>query len=101
MQERLSTENPAELDSSDDLSVSVWVSFAEIYNETLYDLLDSCPNKKQRNKLKLGQYQDTVYIRYGYRNIMFILKVIKSHNIECQKCQKILKTVLEILGVLE
>lgn len=63
MQERLSTEKAAELDQSEDLSISVWVSFAEIYNENIFDLLDSFQNKKQRSRLKLGHYKDTVFIR--------------------------------------
>lgn len=63
MQQRLSTDSPAELDLSDDLSLSVWVSFAEIYNEHIYDLLDTKPNKKMKTKLKLGLSKDDVFIR--------------------------------------
>jgi len=34
----------------------VWVSFAEIYNEQIYDLLEPCPEGKgkKRTTLKLG-----------------------------------------------
>lgn len=62
MQEGLSTENHALLDS-DDLSISVWLSFAEVYNEALYDLLGNCRNMTSRDQLKLRKHQAVVYIK--------------------------------------
>ncbi|GAB1608160.1 hypothetical protein Ahia01_001100200 [Argonauta hians] len=38
----------------DQLKYSVWVSFAEVYNEQVFDLLEN-PGSKKRNNLKLGQ----------------------------------------------
>lgn len=63
MQVRLSSENVAELEESEDLSISVWVSFAEIYNEQIYDLLAGVTNKKERVRLKLGQSKDDIFIK--------------------------------------
>lgn len=56
MQQRLSTEPIAILADSTDVSVGIWVSFAEIYNEYVYDLLQAEPGRgKQRPKLRLAQ----------------------------------------------
>ena len=38
---------------------SVWVSFAEIYNETIYDLLEPCPMGKGRKRTTLRLGDDT------------------------------------------
>ncbi len=49
-------ESAIELDSSNEnFQFSVWVSFAEIYNEFIYDLLSEAPKKgKARPALKLA-----------------------------------------------
>ena len=44
--------------------ISVWVSFAELYNENVFDLLLKNDNKNQRQKLSLGEDKNgVVYIR--------------------------------------
>lgn len=41
---------------------SIWVSFVEIYNENIYDLLQ--PNLNQRAKLNLGEDKNgDVYVK--------------------------------------
>lgn len=41
---------------------SIWVSFVEIYNENIYDLLQ--PNVNQRAKLNLGEDKNgDVYVK--------------------------------------
>ena len=45
-----------ELDCADNQQFSIWVSFAEIYNEFIYDLLSEPPAKgKQRTALKISE----------------------------------------------
>lgn len=41
------------LDEPDESQFSIWVSFFEIYNEFIYDLLDSGPNNGKRQSLRL------------------------------------------------
>lgn len=44
---------------------SIWVSFVEIYNENVYDLLQ--PNINQRSKLALGEDKNgDVYVKGKY-----------------------------------
>ncbi|XP_019880948.2 kinesin-like protein subito [Aethina tumida] len=63
MQERLSGEGVATVNSSD-VSVSVWVSFAEIYNEKVYDLLVGPPARgKMRPQLRLASAHGRTYIK--------------------------------------
>ncbi|XP_065163902.1 kinesin-like protein subito [Atheta coriaria] len=65
MQTRLSSESVASLDL-DELSanVSIWISFAEIYNESVYDLLESPSGvKKPRKKLKIYNNNGETYIK--------------------------------------
>ncbi|XP_048406577.2 kinesin-like protein KIF20B isoform X2 [Stegostoma tigrinum] len=49
---------PVAVDAPERIRFSVWVSFCEIYNETLYDLLDLVPYKCQKRKV-LRFAQDT------------------------------------------
>ena len=49
-------ESSIELDCVDNQQFSIWVSFAEIYNEFIYDLLADPPAKgKQRTVLKIAE----------------------------------------------
>ena len=49
-------ESCIELDCADNQQFSIWVSFAEIYNEFIYDLLSEPPAKgKQRTALKISE----------------------------------------------
>ncbi|XP_044755830.1 kinesin-like protein KIF20A isoform X2 [Coccinella septempunctata] len=61
MQSRLSEDPVAELEDYSHLDVSVWVSFTEIYNEHIYDLLQSRSSKKE--KLKLGCANGETYVK--------------------------------------
>ncbi|KAK4880178.1 hypothetical protein RN001_008324 [Aquatica leii] len=67
MQERLSNELVGLIDQAlgpDDVMLNVWVSFAEIYNENIYDLLKPHPCKGQsRQKLCLGNVNGDTYIK--------------------------------------
>ena len=48
------------LDDPSDIKYGVWISFMEIYNEQIHDLLDLKPigKGKKRNILKLGDDRD-------------------------------------------
>ena len=49
-------DSSVELEGGEHNKFSVWVSFAEIYNEFIYDLLTEAPAKgKQRPALKLAE----------------------------------------------
>ncbi|KAK4876269.1 hypothetical protein RN001_012691 [Aquatica leii] len=66
MQERLSNELVGLIDQplGPDVMLNVWVSFAEIYNENIYDLLKPHPCKGQsRQKLCLGNVNSDTYIK--------------------------------------
>lgn len=63
MERRLSVNQVAQLLSSVDV-VGVWVAFAEIYNEMIYDLLVPMPSRgAHRNILKLAGLQSDTYIK--------------------------------------
>jgi len=63
MERRLSVNPVAQLMSSVDV-VGVWVAFAEIYNEMIYDLLVPMPLRgAHRNILKLAGLQSATYIK--------------------------------------
>ncbi|KAG5877780.1 hypothetical protein JTB14_003177 [Gonioctena quinquepunctata] len=63
MQERLSSEPVAEIADLSNICVNIWVSFAEIYNESVHDLLIPVPKGKLRPKLSLGQSNGLTYIK--------------------------------------
>lgn len=64
MQQRLSSEVVAEIDDLANLSVSLWISFAEIYNESIFDLLKTpLPRGKERPRLRLGNSSDGCFIK--------------------------------------
>ncbi|PSN38060.1 hypothetical protein C0J52_16692, partial [Blattella germanica] len=67
---QLSNDSIVSLDGQDDFVYSVWVSFAEIYNENIFDLLEPVPTRGQkRPPLALGEDCDgQVYIK-GLRHI--------------------------------
>ena len=55
---------------SDDLKYAIWISFAEIYNENIFDLLEKLPvakrlgDKPKRNPLRLAEDKNgSIYIR--------------------------------------
>ncbi|RZB40067.1 Kinesin domain containing protein, partial [Asbolus verrucosus] len=64
MQQRLSSESTDFLDKPPGVSISIWISFAEIYNEQIYDLLlPDPPRGQQRSKLQLGCSNGNTYIK--------------------------------------
>lgn len=44
-----------DLEEQRDVKYSLWVSFCEIYNECIYDLLFPISNEKRRKMLRLAQ----------------------------------------------
>ncbi|XP_017771860.1 PREDICTED: kinesin-like protein subito [Nicrophorus vespilloides] len=62
MQQRLSTEPVATLEDVGSLSLGIWVSFAEIYNEQVFDLLQTV-NGKVRKNLKLCNNNGITFIK--------------------------------------
>lgn len=73
MQQRLSGEPSAIVNGKPNCLISVWVSFAEIYNENIYDLLlphESNQREKQpRKPLKLRRTPDGNYFIQNLTNI--------------------------------
>ncbi|XP_026078578.1 kinesin-like protein KIF20B isoform X1 [Carassius auratus] len=52
------------LDDTSNVKFSVWVSFCEIYNENIHDLLDVVPNgSHRRNVLRLAQYEGNAFVK--------------------------------------
>ncbi|KAG5899545.1 hypothetical protein JTB14_008231 [Gonioctena quinquepunctata] len=98
MQERLSSEPVAKIDDLSNICVNLWVSFAEIYNESIHDLLIAVPKGKQRPKLALGQTNGQTYIKkltainvsdgmeayqilqFGIHNLNYAATAINSHS---------------------
>lgn len=94
MQQRLSLEPVATVEATAKVSLGVFVSFAEIYNEHIHDLLS--PHRGE--KLQLGSYNGTTYIKklttlpissglqafqilqYGLRNLSYAATGINSHS---------------------
>ncbi|KAL3276236.1 hypothetical protein HHI36_020952 [Cryptolaemus montrouzieri] len=62
MQMRLEDVPSAMVDEISNLSTAVWVSFAEIYNENVHDLLQ-LETPKRKKKLKLGNLDGHTYIK--------------------------------------
>lgn len=100
MQSRLSQESAGILDDFSSVSLTVWVSFCEIYNEFIYDLLTPTPKQKgtSRTKLKLGSYNENTYVKdltdicvssgieayqilqYGLHNLKYASTSINPHS---------------------
>ena len=53
---RVADKTTFSVDAQGPINFSVWVSFAEIYNEKIFDLLEPCPTGKgiKRKNLRLG-----------------------------------------------
>lgn len=96
MQHRLSVESVAVVEVAQNASLGVFVSFAEIYNEHIYDLLT--PQSTKRDKLHLGNNNGVAYIKnltmvpvcnglqafqilqYGLRNLNYASTRINDHS---------------------
>ncbi|CAG9772401.1 unnamed protein product [Ceutorhynchus assimilis] len=98
MQRRLSTTKVGTLNKFTPI-VGVWVSFAEIYNENIYDLLQPHPGRHhERPRLKIGGLQDDTYIKglkyvfvhsgleayrlmhYGMHNLSYAATAVNEHS---------------------
>ncbi|CAG9772359.1 unnamed protein product [Ceutorhynchus assimilis] len=98
MQRRLSINNVGTLNKFTPI-LAVWVSFAEIYNENIYDLLQPDPGRhQQRPRLRIGGLQDETYIRglkyvfvqsgleayrllhYGMHNLSYAATAVNEHS---------------------
>ena len=53
---RVTDDTTINVDAQGPVKFAVWVSFAEIYNEVIFDLLEPCPmgKGKKRTTLRLG-----------------------------------------------
>ncbi|XP_044252288.1 kinesin-like protein subito isoform X2 [Tribolium madens] len=100
MQQRLSNEPVALLEGLDELSsITIWISYAEIYNEQIYDLLEPKPSQdKQRTRLHLGMSNGKAYIKnlssvnvtspeeayqilqYGINNLNYASTQVNKHS---------------------
>jgi kinesin family protein 20 len=72
MQKRLTNDTSiVECTSDSEDRFSVWISFAEIYNEAIYDLLQPVTTNSKRKQLKLGQdNHKNYYIKGKYCVVM-------------------------------
>ena len=65
---RIPEDTVVNVDAQGPIKFSVWVSFAEIYNEYMYDLLEALPKEKKvrRQALKLAEDKHgSIYIKGG------------------------------------
>ncbi|KAI8492927.1 hypothetical protein Bbelb_295240 [Branchiostoma belcheri] len=72
VESRVADETSVSVDAQGPVKFSIWVSFAEIYNEYIYDLLEAYPQgkNKRRPTLKLSEDKHgSIYIK-GLREIM-------------------------------
>lgn len=65
MQKTLSNDSPFDMTNDSDVVYGVWISFAEVYNESVFDLLDPMVSKhRKRIPLKLAHDgQGSTFIR--------------------------------------
>lgn len=64
MEQNLSREPIAIIDNSDKVTTEVWISFLEIYNEHVYDLLaNDIPVNQQRKILKVNYIHNKAYVK--------------------------------------
>ena len=55
---RIREEAAVDVAAQGQIRFSVWVSFAEVYNEYIYDLLEPLPNKKNVRRATLNLRED-------------------------------------------
>lgn len=78
LENRIREETAVNVEDQGQIKFLIWVSFAEIYNEQIFDLLEPLPKKKnaRRPVLKLSDDKHgSPYIKgiYTYQNIRQIL----------------------------
>ena len=68
---RVVDDNTINVDAQGPVKFSVWVSFVEIYNETIYDLLEPQGKDEKRTTLKLGEDTNgNPYIKGGLTHFL-------------------------------
>ena len=55
---RVREETRLSVDLCNKMKFSIWVSFAEVYNENIYDLLEPTPTKKNARRVVLRLKED-------------------------------------------
>lgn len=58
LEQRIREEGKVSVEEQGQVKFSVWVSFAEIYNEQIFDLLESVPKKKNARRICLKLSED-------------------------------------------
>lgn len=64
MQERVKESAAISVETQGQIRFSVWVSFAEIYNEQIHDLLEPMPKKKNAKRSVLQLREDKSGVPY-------------------------------------
>ena len=92
---RVVDDTTIDVEAQGPVKFSVWVSFAEIYNEIIYDLLEPCPmgKGKKRTTLRLGDDTNgNPYIKgdnlpqfYPWVKLFFLCFNIHFHTLQYQK----------------
>ena len=89
---RVVDDTTIDVEAQGPVKFSVWVSFAEIYNEIIYDLLEPCPmgKGKKRTTLRLGDDTNgNPYIKgdnlpqvYPWVKLFFLCFNIHLHTVQ-------------------
>ena len=92
---RVVDDTTIDVEAQGPVKFSVWVSFAEIYNEIIYDLLEPCPMEKGKKRTTLRLGDDTngnPYIKgdnlpqfYPWVKLFFLCFNIHFHTLQYQK----------------
>lgn len=81
---RIPDDTVVNVDAQGPVKFSIWISFAEIYNEYMYDLLEPLPKEKKirRQALKLAEDKNgSIYIKGMLCNQMrIILSSLSDEN---------------------
>lgn len=72
MQKTLSNDSPVDVPSDSDVVYGVWVSFAEVYNECVFDLLDPIVTRG-RKRVPLRMAQDSEGIAFIRGNLLVFI----------------------------
>ena len=85
MQEKLSQDSPLDMPKESDVVYGVWVSFAEVYNECVFDLLDPILTRgRKRIPLRMAQDGEGIAFVKGTHFKLYI--VLFSPFYSCNLC---------------
>lgn len=76
IEQRYIEDTIVEIDNLHKYKYAIWVSYAEIYNEQIFDLLVAPSKKKKEKRHVLRQKQDqrgNVYIKGMYVTVIYII----------------------------